>query len=400
MINNNFSLIPESYLFSEISKRVAAFSARDPSRNVIRLGIGDVTLPLPLTVVSAMKKACDEMADAKTFRGYGPEQGYGFLREAITRYYTNFSVELNPNEIFISDGAKSDLGNMLDIFAPGSITLIPNPVYPTYFDTNTMSGNRILFADGNESNGFLPSPPSSVTEKPDLIYICSPNNPTGSAYTRETLSKWIDFAISYGSVIIFDAAYESFITEPGIPHSIFELPRARECAIEVCSLSKTAGFTGTRCGYTVIPDSLVRNNIKLSKLWLRRQTTKFNGVPYIIQRGAEAVFTPEGLSESRRNIEYYHENARIIISALSDFESSSHSGIKLFGGVNAPYIFMKCPNGLKSWEFFDLLLEKSALVGTPGAGFGSNGEGYFRLTAFGSRENVIEAAERIRNLSL
>ena len=387
-INDNYCKLSESYLFSERAHRVAAFSEKNPDKKIIKMGIGDVTRPLCPAVVEAMRSAAAEMGCAETFRGYGPEQGYDFLRDRLRSYYEGFGVSLSEDEIFVSDGAKSDLGNILDIFSRDNSVLIPDPVYPVYVDTNVMDGRRIIYADADESNGFLPMPDS---EKADIIYICSPNNPTGAAYSREQLKAWVDFALENGSVILFDSAYESFIVDPSVPHSIYEIPGAKGCAIEFCSLSKTAGFTGTRCGYTVVPDSLEFGGVRLNKLWLRRQTTKFNGVSYIVQRGAQAVFTPEGQAQTAANIAYYRENARIITAALDEM------GIYYTGGKNSPYVWMKCPDGMDSWQFFDRLLERSAVVGTPGAGFGRNGEGFFRLTAFSTHENTLEATERLKN---
>lgn len=387
-INDNYCKLSESYLFSEIAHRVAAFSEKNPDKKVIKMGIGDVTRPLCPAVVEAMRSAAAEMGCAETFRGYGPEQGYDFLRDRLRSYYEGFGVSLSEDEIFVSDGAKSDLGNILDIFSRDNSVLIPDPVYPVYVDTNVMDGRRIIYVDAYESNGFLPMPDG---EKADIIYICSPNNPTGAAYSREQLKAWVDFALENGSVILFDSAYESFIVDPSVPHSIYEIPGAKGCAIEFCSLSKTAGFTGTRCGYTVVPDSLEFGGVRLNKLWLRRQTTKFNGVSYIVQRGAQAVFTPEGQAQTAANIAYYRENARVITAALDEM------GIYYTGGKNSPYVWMKCPDGMDSWQFFDRLLERSAVVGTPGAGFGRNGEGFFRLTAFSTHENTLEATERLKN---
>lgn len=387
-INDNYCKLNESYLFSEIAHRVAAFSEKNPDKKIIKMGIGDVTRPLCPAVVEAMRSAAAEMGCAETFRGYGPEQGYDFLRDRLRSYYEGFGVSLSEDEIFVSDGAKSDLGNILDIFSRDNSVLIPDPVYPVYVDTNVMDGRRIIYADADESNGFLPMPGG---EKADIIYICSPNNPTGAAYSREQLKAWVDFALENGSVILFDSAYESFIVDPSVPHSIYEIPGAKGCAIEFCSLSKTAGFTGTRCGYTVVPDSLEFGGVRLNKLWLRRQTTKFNGVSYIVQRGAQAVFTPEGQAQTAANIAYYRENARVITAALDEM------GIYYTGGKNSPYVWMKCPDGMDSWQFFDCLLERSAVVGTPGAGFGRNGEGFFRLTAFSTHENTLEATERLKN---
>ena len=387
-INDNYCRLNESYLFSEIAHRVAAFSAKNPEKKIIKMGIGDVTRPLCPAVVQAMQAAAGEMGCADTFRGYGPEQGYDFLRGSIRSYYDGFGVALSEDEIFVSDGAKSDLGNILDIFSRDNSVLIPDPVYPVYVDTNVMDGRHIIYADADESNGFLPMPGG---ERADIIYICSPNNPTGAAYSREQLKAWVDFALESGSVILFDAAYESFIDDPSVPHSIYEIEGAKGCAVEFCSLSKTAGFTGTRCGYTVVPDALEFGGVRLNKLWLRRQTTKFNGVSYIVQRGAQAVFTTEGQAQTKANIAYYRENARIITAALDGM------GIYYTGGKNSPYVWMKCPGGMDSWQFFDSLLERSGIVGTPGAGFGKNGEGFFRLTAFSTRENTLEATERLKS---
>ncbi len=389
-LNKNYENLEESYLFSTISKKVAEFSKNNPEKKIIRLGIGDVTLPLAPIVVDAMEKATREMGCADTFRGYGEEQGYDFLRETICEYYAKKGVNLASNEVFISDGAKSDLGNILDLFSKENTVLIPNPVYPVYVDTNIMAGRKIVFLNGNEENNFLPMPNDDV--KCDIIYLCSPNNPTGAVYNKSQLQTWVDYAVKNDAIILFDSAYEAFIKDETLPTSIYEIEGAKKCAIEFCSLSKTAGFTGTRCGYTVISHELVRNEKSLNKFWLRRQTTKFNGVPYIIQRGAQAVFSDEGLMQTRENIAYYSENAKIIAQTLKE------KNIWFVGGENSPYIWLKCPLNMKSWEFFDYLLEKANIVGTPGAGFGENGEGYFRLTAFGSRENVIEATKRIKQL--
>ena len=381
-INENYLNLEESYLFSTVAKKVNEFIQNNPDKKVIRLGIGDVTLPLCKVVIEAMHKAVDEMAKKETFRGYGPEQGYDFLREKVQGYYKKRNVELELDEIFISDGAKSDIGNILDIFSKDNVILVPDPVYPVYVDTNIMAGRKVIFANANEENGFLPLPDNS--QKADIIYICSPNNPTGAVYNREQLKKWVDYTIKNNAIILFDAAYECFISDENLPRSIFEIEGAKNCAIEFCSLSKTAGFTGTRCSYTIVPKLLG----KLNKFWLRRQTTKFNGVPYIIQRGAEAVFTEKGLDEIKENINYYKENAKIISETLD------RCNIWHVGGKHSPYIWLKCPNNMKSWEFFDLLLEKIQVVGTPGSGFGKNGEGFFRLTSFGSKENTIEAMKR------
>lgn len=389
-INENYAKLKESYLFSEIAHRVNAYSAANPDKKLIKMGIGDVTLPLCDAVVQAMKTAADEMGKAETFRGYGPEQGYDFLKEKIRAYYAKIGVELAPDSIFISDGAKSDLGNILDIFSKDNTVLIPDPVYPVYVDTNVMDGRNIVFADANEQNGFLPLPDENTDA--DIVYICSPNNPTGAVYDKDGLKKWIAYAKEHKAVILFDAAYESFVADPTLPRSIYEIDGAKECAIEFCSLSKTAGFTGTRCGYTVVPDELVFDGHSLNKFWLRRQTTKFNGVSYIVQRAAEAVFTDEGQKQIRANIDYYRENAKIITTAFDEL------GITYFGGKNSPYIWMKCPNGMDSWTFFDYLLKNAGVVGTPGAGFGKNGEGFFRLTSFSNHENTQEAMKRFKEL--
>ena len=392
LVNGNYCNLKETYLFADIARKVNAFVAANPERKLIRLGIGDVTKPLAPCVIEAMEKAVQEMGVQATFRGYGPEQGYGFLHEALIKYYASFGVELASDEIFVSDGAKSDCGNITDIFDNSNTILIPDPVYPVYLDTNIMCGRNVIYMQGTPENNFLPMPNDDV--KADIIYLCSPNNPTGSAYNKEQLEAWVAYARKNNAVILYDAAYEAFITDPAIPRSIFTIEGAKECAIELCSLSKTAGFTGTRCGYTIVPHGLVRKtadgkDMELNAMWLRRQTTKFNGVPYIIQRGAEAVFTEEGIKQCRENIAFYQENARIMMAGFDKL------GIKYFGGVHSPYLWVQCPNGMSSWEFFDFLLEKLAVVGTPGVGFGSMGEGYLRLTAFGSRENTIEAMERI-----
>lgn len=391
-INKNYLNLEASYLFSTIAKKVNEYSEANPDKNIIRLGIGDVTLPLCNAVVNAMKSAVEEMGVQETFRGYGPEQGYDFLKSAIRDYYAKHNVGLELDEIFISDGAKSDLGNILDILGTDNKVMVQDPVYPVYVDTNIMAGRKIVYSDSNESNGFLPMPDENV--KADIIYLCSPNNPTGAVYTKEQLAEWIKYARKNNALILFDSAYEAFISDETLPRSIFEIEGAKECAIEFCSFSKTAGFTGTRCGYTVVPNALVYDDTKLNKLWLRRQTTKFNGVPYIVQKGAAAVFTEEGQKEIMKNIGYYKENAKIITDALDKL------GIWYTGGTNSPYIWLKCPNNMKSWEFFDYLLNNVQIVGTPGSGFGNNGEGYFRLTSFGSREKTVEAMDRLLNSSL
>lgn len=385
-INKNYENLEQSYLFSTIAKKVNEYISKNPNKKIIRLGIGDVTKPLCKTVIEAMHKAVDEMGKQESFRGYGPEQGYDFLRTAVQGYYAKHNVNLELDEIFISDGAKSDLGNILDLFDKDNTVLVPDPVYPVYVDTNIMNGRNVVFANANGDNEFLPLPDKSI--KADIIYICSPNNPTGAVYNKEQLKSWVDYAIENNAIILFDSAYECFISDKELPRSIFEIEGAKSCAIEFCSLSKTAGFTGTRCGYTIVPNELG----KLNKMWLRRQTTKFNGVPYIVQRGAEAVFTEDGMKEISENLTYYKENAKIISETMKE------CGIWFVGGKHSPYIWLKCPNNMSSWEFFDYLLENAQIVGTPGVGFGKNGEGYFRLTSFGSKENTIEAMDRFKKL--
>lgn len=397
IVNGNYAKLQDSYLFTDIAKRVAAFTAAHPEKKIIKMGIGDVTLPLAPCVVDAMKKAVEELGHKETFRGYGPEQGYEFLHEAIQKYYVRHGVKLDTKDIFISDGAKSDCGNITDLFEDTNVVLVPNPVYPVYADTNVMRGRKILYMNGTPQNHFLPMPDDSV--KADIIYLCSPNNPTGAVYTREQLEKWVAYARKNDAIILYDAAYEAFITDPSIPRSIFAIPGARECAIEFCSFSKTAGFTGTRCGYTVVPQELVRRTpdgkeLHLNTMWLRRQTTKFNGVNYFVQRGAEAAMSVLGEKQCGDMLDYYRENARIMMRTFDK------KGYTYFGGVHSPYVWMQCPKGMKSWDYFDYLLNKLAIVGTPGSGFGSMGEGYLRLTAFGSREGTIEAMKRIEKDSL
>lgn len=389
-LNKNYSHLAQSYLFSTIAKKVNEYTAENPSAEIIRLGIGDVTLPLAPAVVKALEDASREMGKKETFRGYGPEQGYDFLKASIAQYYEKKGVSLENDEIFISDGAKSDLGNILDLFDTDNTVLVPDPVYPVYVDTNVMAGRKIVYINANESNGFLPLPDSNVNA--DIIYICSPNNPTGAVYTKEQLSKWVDYALEHGAVILFDSAYEAFVRDSSLPTSIYQIPGAKKCAVEFCSFSKTAGFTGTRCGYTVVPNGLVFDGMSLNKMWLRRQTTKFNGVPYIIQKGAAAVFTDEGQKQVYENLDYYIQNARVISDAFDKM------GIWYTGGKNSPYIWLKCPNGMGSWEYFDFLLKNAGVVGTPGEGFGKNGEGFFRLTAFNTHENTVKAVEKIKSV--
>ena len=386
-INEHYHDLAESYLFSTIADKVEAYTKAHPDQEIIRMGIGDVTQPLCPAVIQAMQQAVAEMGVQKTFHGYGPEQGYAFLKRAIQGYYQEKGVDLALDEIFISDGAKSDLGNILDLFSADNTVCVPDPVYPVYVDTNVMAGRRIVYADANESNGFAPLPQAGV--EADIVYLCSPNNPTGAVYTKEQLKAWVEYALEREAVLLFDAAYEAFIEDVTLPRSIYEIEGAERCAIEFCSFSKTAGFTGTRCGYTVVPMALERQGAKLNRMWLRRQTTKFNGVPYIVQKGAAAVFTEEGQRQARRTIDYYKENARVMAGALQAL------GVWFVGGKNSPYLWMKCPNGMDSWSFFDALLAEAQVVGTPGVGFGHNGEGYFRLTAFGDQAKTKEAMQRM-----
>ena len=390
-VNQNYLKLNESYLFAEIARRIREWQSAHPelSSQLIRMGIGDVTRPLPKTVVDAMVKAAQEMGVAETFRGYGPEQGYDFLKTAIQSYYKKFGVELALDEIFISDGAKSDLGNILDLFDENNTVLVTDPVYPVYVDTNMMSGRKIIYAMSSEENGFLPLPAPEY--RADIIYLCSPNNPTGAVYDREGLTKWVRFAQENNAILLFDAAYECFVTGD-LPHSIYEIPGARDVAIEFCSFSKKAGFTGARCGYTIVPDTLKRDGASLNKMWLRRQTTKFNGVSYITQRGAEAVFTEAGEREIEENLQYYRDNAAIITETMDRLH------IYYTGGKNSPYIWLKCPGDMDSWSFFDKLLNEAYVVGTPGAGFGKSGEKFFRLTAFSTHENTREAMARFEKL--
>ena len=401
-INENFLKLPGSYLFSEVARRINAYTAAHPGTEIIKLSIGDVTRPLAPEVIKAMHGAVEEMGTVEGFHGYGPEQGYEFLREAVARGdYTARGVDIRPEEIFISDGAKSDCGNIGDIFGADNVVAVCDPVYPVYVDTNAMAGrageyqeelgrwNRLIYMPCVEANGFSPEPPK---EKADLIYLCSPNNPTGAVISREKLKAWVDYANANDSVILYDSAYEAFITSEGVPHTIFEIEGARTCAIEFRSFSKTAGFTGSRCAYTVVPMELERGGAKLNALWNRRQCTKFNGVPYIIQRGAAAVYTPEGRAQIMANIDYYRENARVIREGLTG------AGLTCFGGVDAPYIWLKTPGGLGSWEFFDQVLAQANVATTPGAGFGPSGEGYIRLTAFGGAEATRTAVERVKGM--
>lgn len=390
-LNENYQNLKESYLFAEIAHRVAAYTGANPDKPVIRLGIGDVTLPLGELALKGLHEGVDAMASSETFKGYGPEQGYAFLREAISAYYAQSGVDVDAGDIFISDGAKSDTGNISELFAADNVILIPDPVYPVYVDSNVMNGKTVTYMSANAENNFIPMPDQDFHA--DIIYLCSPNNPTGAVYNREQLKEWVDYALKHEAVILFDSAYEAFITDPSLPRSIYAIEGAKRCAIEFCSLSKTAGFTGTRCGYTVVPKDLVfyasnGSEMSLHAMWNRRQSTKFNGTSYIVQSGAAAVFTEEGMKQCRENLRYYQENARIIADTLT------RNGIRFFGGEHSPYIWFECPNGMDSWDFFDDLLNQIQVVGTPGAGFGENGKNYFRLTAFGSRENTVEAMRR------
>ena len=395
LINENFLKLQDSYLFSTIAKKVAKYTEENPDKQIIKLGIGDVTRPIVPACVEAMHKAVDEIGTAEGFKGYGPEQGYDFLRTAIVENdYKTRGVEIEKDEIFVSDGAKCDCGNIVDIFGKGNKVAITDPVYPVYLDTNIMSGREVIYLPVTAENNFVPELPK---EKVDMIYLCFPNNPTGTVLTKEELKKWIDYAKENNSVILYDAAYEAFITEENIPHSIYEVEGAKEVAIEFRSYSKTAGFTGVRCAYVVIPKELKGKTkdgeeVSYNKLWNRRTCTKFNGVSYIVQKAAEATYSEEGRKQIQENINYYLENARIIKQGLEK------AGFTCYGGVNSPYVWLKVPDGMTSWEFFDELLEKANVVGTPGSGFGSHGEGYFRLTAFGTKENTQKAIERIMNL--
>ncbi len=406
-VNENFLALQDSYLFSTIAKKVAEFTAQNPDKKVIKLGIGDVTRPIVPAVVEAMKKAIDEQGKPETFRGYGPEQGYEFLREKIATFdYQKRGVEIALDEIFVSDGAKCDCGNIVDIFGMDNIVAITDPVYPVYLDTNVMAGRagqynqekgtyeNIIYMPATAENGFVPDFPEKT---PDMIYLCLPNNPTGTTLTKTELKKWVDYAKKNQAIILFDAAYEAFISQSDVPHTIYEIEGAKEVAIEFKSFSKTAGFTGIRCAYTVVPKELkgytkLGEEVAIHSLWNRRHGTKFNGVSYPVQRAAEAVYSEEGQKQIKENISYYMENAKVIKEGLKE------AGYTVFGGVNAPYIWLKCPEGMTSWEFFDKLLKEANVVGTPGVGFGPSGEGYFRLTAFGTKENTVEAIRRIQKI--
>ncbi len=406
-INDNFTRIPISYLFSEVAQRINRFKASNPTADIIKLGIGDVTLPICRAAVDAMHKAVDDQASADTFHGYGPEQGYEFLREKISEYdYKKYGIDISIDEIFISDGAKSDTGNIGDILSRDSKIAVTDPVYPVYVDTNVIAGRagglidghwqRIEYLECTSENGFIPSLPSA---EPDIIYLCYPNNPTGTALTRGQLSLWVEYAKANNALILFDSAYEAYIRQPEVPHSIYEIPGAKDVAIEFRSFSKTAGFTGLRCGYTVVPENIEGvstdgRRMKLNSLWRRRQCTKFNGASYVIQRGAEALYSAEGRRQVKDMIDYYMRNATLMRDGLMQ------AGLETFGGVNAPYIWIKTPGGMSSWAFFDKLLAECHIAGTPGSGFGPAGEGYMRLTAFGHFDDTKEAVERIKHLKL
>ena len=408
LINENYTKLPGSYLFSEIARKVNEFKAANPTADVIRLGIGDVTKPLPKASIEAMHKAVDEMASAETFRGYGPEQGYDFLvNKIVENDYKAHGLDIQTDEVFVSDGSKSDTGNIGDILGTDNIVAITDPVYPVYIDTNVMAGragdlgtdgkwNKIVYLPCTAENNFVPELPKT---KVDIIYLCYPNNPSGTTLTKSELKVWVDYALANKALILFDSAYEAYITEDDVPHSIYEIEGAKKVAIEFRSFSKTAGFTGTRCAYTVVPKDLMAytskgDEVSLNKLWNRRHTTKFNGVPYVIQRAAEACYSPEGKKQVKDTIEYYLNNAKIIREGLTE------QGLKVYGGINSPYIWVKTPNGMSSWQFFDYLLNELNIVGTPGVGFGPSGEGYLRLTAFGTLENTKEAVKRLKKIKL
>lgn len=389
-MNQHYADLKDSYLFYNIAQKTKAYLDAHPGAHLYRMGIGDVSLPLCDAVIQTLHEAVDDQAHKERFHGYMPECGADFLREAIAGYYAEKNVTLSPDEIFVSSGASDELGDILDLFDKKSSALVIEPAYPAYVDANVIAGRNIVHLASGKENGFLPEP--NAETKADILYICSPNNPTGAVFSREKLQSWVDFANKHGSIILFDAAYEAFIEDPTLPHSIFELEGARTCAIEICSLSKTAGFTGTRLGYTVIPKELERSGMNLNAMWVRNRTTKTNGVSYIIQKGGAAVFTPEGQKQIRENIQIYKNNAKVFMEALDKL------GIWYCGGKNAPYIWMKCPEDMTSWEFFDYLLSEIQVVGTPGAGFGACGEGYFRFSTFGDPEDTKEAAHRLTKL--
>lgn len=401
-VNDNYLKLPGSYLFSAIAKKVNAYTAANPDKKIIRLGIGDVTQPIAPALIQALHDAVEEMGSVETFHGYAPDLGYGFLREAIAAGdYAARGCKIEADEIFISDGAKCDCGNIQEIFSEDAVIAVCDPVYPVYVDSNVMAGrtgeydektgkwSRVIYMPCTAENQFVPELPE---ETPDLIYLCVPNNPTGTTLTRDQLKVWVDYANRTGAVILYDAAYEAYIAEPSVPHSIFEIEGARTCAIEFRSFSKNAGFTGVRLGFTVIPKELVRGGVMLHSLWARRHGTKFNGAPYIVQKAGEAVYSPKGREQLKEQVAYYMRTAKVIYEGLKEI------GCEVYGGVNAPYIWLLVPGGMTSWEFFDCLLNEAGVVGTPGSGFGPSGEGYFRLTAFGTYENTVEAVERMKNM--
>ncbi|MDO4404069.1 MAG: LL-diaminopimelate aminotransferase [Atopobiaceae bacterium] len=390
MPNRHYADLKDSYLFAHIAQKVAEYQEEHPTEHLLRMGIGDVSLPLCDAVITALHEAVDDQASKERFQGYLPECGAPFLRHAVADHYRVRGITLSDDEVFISSGASDELGDILDLFDPSNSALVIEPAYPAYVDANVIAGRQIVHLPSGRQNGFLPEP--SETTQADLIYICSPNNPTGAVFGKDLLQRWVDFANKHGSVILFDAAYEAFIEDEDIPHSIMELDGARTCAIEICSLSKTAGFTGTRLGYTVIPNELVRAGMSFHDMWVRNRTTKTNGVSYIIQKGAAAVFTPEGQRQIQQTLRYYKDNARILMKALDEV------GIWYCGGKNAPYLWLRCADDMGSWEFFDYLLNEIQVVGTPGAGFGSCGEGFFRFSTFGDREDTLEAASRLVKL--
>ena len=383
-VNHHALELEQNYLFSEVAKRIRKFQAENTGKELLKLSIGDVTRPLAAIITDEMKAAAEDMSHAETFHGYGAEQGEAFLREAIAGYYQSHNIPVDAEDVFVSDGAKCDLGNLCDLFDSDNTVLLPNPVYPVYYDTSIMSGRRVIFADGTKENGFLPMPDDSV--KADIIYLCSPNNPTGAVYSKEQLAEWVAYAKKNNALILFDAAYESYIRDPKLPHSIYEIPGAETCALEICSLSKMAGFTGVRCGWTVVPRTLQFDGASLHSMWFRRMATKYNGTSYIIQRASAKVFTAEGQAAVHKDIDYYMENAQILKNALNQ------AGIHSVGGENAPYVWMECPGHADSWKFFDELLYTYGIAGTPGVGFGTAGQGWLRFSSFGTRETVTKAA--------
>ena len=389
-MNHHYTELQDSYLFRTIDAKVADYLSKNPGAELLKLGIGDVTLPLPAASIDAMHHAVDDQAKKETFEGYQAEVGSGFFRQAVQDYYQQRGISLEQNEIFVSSGAKDDLADLLDIFSRGISALVLEPAYPAYVDANVISGNSVLHLPSSADDGFAPLPDSAINA--DIVYLCSPNNPTGAVYSREKLAAWVAWAQEKQAVIIFDAAYEAFIQDSTIPHSIYEIEGAKECAIEVCSFSKTAGFTGTRCGYTIVPQALKREDLSLNALWVRNRTTKTNGISYVLQRAAAAALSPEGQEQCRENIAIYQQNARVLMDALDE------AGVWYCGGKNAPYAWMRCPGELSSWDFFDMLLNEEQVVGTPGSGFGDCGEGYFRLTAFNTPEKTQEAATRLARL--